>query len=137
MGSGIFRPGELVELGELAPVDEGPGSESIADSSRAGVSDIVVEEKEVVSIGVLISELAKRGNVTTGVYLDALTRTCNQVARRGQFVTDPPNCSEDYVVPVFLPVFLRIHLVTQRFHRRHHLERVGAGGMVLHRCLHR
>lgn len=133
MGSGIFRPGELVELGELAPVDEGPGSESIADSSRAGVSDIVVEEKEVVSIGVLISELAKRGNVTTGVYLDALTRTCNQVARRGQFVTDPPTCSEGYVVPVFL----RIHLVTQRFHRRHHLERVGAGGMVLHRRLHR
>lgn len=67
MGSGIFRPGEFVELGELAPVDdEGPGSESIADSSRAGVSDIVVEEKEEVSIGVLISESAKRANVRVG-----------------------------------------------------------------------
>jgi hypothetical protein len=61
VGSGISTPGECLEPGgDTLADDEGPGSELAVDCSLVGVSDIVVEEKEVVSIGILIRESAKR-----------------------------------------------------------------------------
>lgn len=52
MGSGICRPGEFLESDEDAQADsEEPGSELVAGPSLVGVSDIVVDEKDVVSIG--------------------------------------------------------------------------------------
>ena len=57
MGSGISTPGECLEPGANALVDD---EGLVSELAVAGLSDIVVEEKEVVSIGILIRKSAKR-----------------------------------------------------------------------------